>query len=34
MSSFAPPAGPPPPKVPDGWKAQFDEKYQEWYADI
>ncbi|KAI5293595.1 WW domain-containing protein wwm1, partial [Ascosphaera acerosa] len=30
--SFTPPsAGPPPPSVPSGWKAQFDERYKEWY---
>ncbi|EEH02935.1 predicted protein [Histoplasma capsulatum G186AR] len=29
--SFAPPAGPPPPRVPDGWVAQFDDKYKEWF---
>ena len=22
---------PPPPRVPDGWKAEFDDRYQEWY---
>ncbi|EER40493.1 conserved hypothetical protein [Histoplasma capsulatum H143] len=29
--SFARPAGPPPPRVPDGWVAQFDDKYKEWF---
>ncbi|KAA8647550.1 hypothetical protein EYZ11_010872 [Aspergillus tanneri] len=29
--SFAPPPGPPPPSVPDGWKAQFDNRYREWF---
>ncbi|KAJ5461078.1 uncharacterized protein N7458_002630 [Penicillium daleae] len=31
MSSFAPPPGPPPPTVPEGWKAQYDERYQTWF---
>jgi len=31
MSDFAPPAGPPPPKVPEGWKAQWNAQYQEWF---
>lgn len=31
MSSFAPPPGPPPPSVPDGWKAQYDDRYKAWY---
>ncbi|KAL2216821.1 putative WW domain protein [Thermoascus aurantiacus ATCC 26904] len=25
--SFAPPPGPPPPLVPEGWKAQFDDRF-------
>ncbi|KAI9684666.1 MAG: hypothetical protein M1829_000040 [Trizodia sp. TS-e1964] len=32
--AFAPPAGPPPPKapsVPEGWKAQFNDEYKEWF---
>ncbi|OJD10670.1 hypothetical protein ACJ73_09727 [Blastomyces percursus] len=29
--SFAPPSTPPPPRVPDGWKTQFDDRYKEWY---
>ncbi|KAH8691112.1 hypothetical protein BGW36DRAFT_363458 [Talaromyces proteolyticus] len=29
--SFAPPPGPPPPPVPPGWKAQFDDRYKQWY---
>lgn len=29
--SFAPPSGPPPPSVPEGWKAQYDDRYQTWY---
>ncbi|KAI5286144.1 hypothetical protein KEM54_000029 [Ascosphaera aggregata] len=31
MSFTPPPSGPPPPSVPPGWKAQFDERYKEWY---
>ncbi|KAJ6107912.1 hypothetical protein N7523_009235 [Penicillium sp. IBT 18751x] len=31
MSSFNPPPGPPPPSVPEGWKAQYDERYQTWF---
>ncbi|KAL1647977.1 hypothetical protein SLS58_002301 [Diplodia intermedia] len=31
MSDFAPPVGPPPPKVPEGWKAVFNAQYQEWF---
>ncbi|KIX09031.1 uncharacterized protein Z518_00109 [Rhinocladiella mackenziei CBS 650.93] len=31
MSEYAPPAGPPPPKVPEGWKAVFNEQYKEWF---
>ena len=27
---YAPPPHPPPPKVPEGWKALWNEKYQEW----
>lgn len=33
MSEFAPPPGPPPPKapeVPEGWLAQWDDRYKEW----
>ncbi|KOC17969.1 WW domain protein [Aspergillus flavus AF70] len=29
--SFAPPPGPPPPAVPEGWKAQFDDRYKQWF---
>ncbi|KAJ5345522.1 WW/Rsp5/WWP [Penicillium brevicompactum] len=29
--SFAPPPGPPPPSVPEGWKAQYDERYHAWF---
>merc|ERR1711939_955237 len=31
MSDFVPPSGPPPPKVPEGWKAQWNEQYSEWF---
>ncbi|KAK2766185.1 hypothetical protein FQN54_007701 [Arachnomyces sp. PD_36] len=31
MADFAPPPGPPPPVVPEGWKAQFDSNYKEWF---
>ncbi|SPO03823.1 uncharacterized protein DNG_06506 [Cephalotrichum gorgonifer] len=34
MSNFAPPPGPPPPKapeVPEGWLAQWNEQYKEWF---
>merc|ERR1711881_678055 len=31
MSDFVPPCGPPPPKVPEGWKAQWNEQYSEWF---
>lgn len=31
MSDFAAPSGPPPPKVPAGWKAQWNDQYQEWF---
>lgn len=30
MADFLPPSGPPPPKVPEGWKAVWDEQYKEW----
>ncbi|PYH42790.1 WW domain-containing protein [Aspergillus saccharolyticus JOP 1030-1] len=29
--SFAPPPGPPTPSVPEGWKAQFDDHYKQWF---
>ncbi|RAH63868.1 uncharacterized protein BO66DRAFT_396651 [Aspergillus aculeatinus CBS 121060] len=29
--SFAPPPGPPTPSVPEGWKAQFDDRYNQWF---
>lgn len=32
MADFAPPSGPPPPKVPEGWKALWNEQYKEWYS--
>jgi hypothetical protein len=28
--AYLPPTGPPPPKVPEGWKAVFHEQYHEW----
>ncbi|KIW18104.1 hypothetical protein PV08_02391 [Exophiala spinifera] len=31
MADFAPPPGPPPPKVPEGWKAVFNDQYQTWF---
>ncbi|EME86864.1 uncharacterized protein MYCFIDRAFT_71596 [Pseudocercospora fijiensis CIRAD86] len=31
MSDFAPPVGPPPPKVPEGWKAVWNDQYKEWF---
>jgi len=31
MADFAPPSGPPPPKVPEGWKAQWNDQYKEWF---
>ncbi|KAL8773845.1 MAG: hypothetical protein Q9209_001275 [Squamulea sp. 1 TL-2023] len=31
MSDYAPPVGPPPPRVPEGWKAQWNEQYHEWF---
>jgi hypothetical protein len=33
MASFAPPTGPPPPQVPSGWKAVFNDQYKEWYEN-
>ncbi|EEP79234.1 conserved hypothetical protein [Uncinocarpus reesii 1704] len=29
--SFAPPSGPPPPPVPEGWRAQYSDAYRQWY---
>jgi len=31
MADFAPPTGPPPPKVPAGWKAVWNDQYKEWF---
>ena len=31
MADYAPPPGPPPPRVPEGWKAVFNDQYKEWY---
>ncbi|KAH8657030.1 hypothetical protein BGZ60DRAFT_434686 [Tricladium varicosporioides] len=31
MADFAPPSGPPPPKVPEGWKAVWNAEYKEWF---
>ncbi|KAK5086152.1 WW domain-containing protein wwm1 [Exophiala xenobiotica] len=31
MSDFAPPTGPPPPQVPEGWKAVWNDQYQEYF---
>ncbi|KAF8848894.1 hypothetical protein BDZ45DRAFT_680914 [Acephala macrosclerotiorum] len=31
MDSFDAPPGPPPPKVPEGWKAQWNDQYKEWF---
>lgn len=31
MADFAPPPGPPPPKVPEGWKAIWNTQYNEWF---
>lgn len=30
VPDFAPPPGPPPPKVPEGWIAQWNANYNEW----
>lgn len=32
MNEFAPPTGPPPPKVPEGYKAVWNAEYKEWFA--
>lgn len=32
MADFVSPSGPPPPKVPEGWKAQWNEQYKEWFV--
>nr|POE53447.1 ww domain-containing protein wwm1 [Quercus suber] len=31
MADFAPPPGPPPPHVPEGWKAVWNDQYKEWF---
>ncbi|KAK6840893.1 hypothetical protein PG987_001753 [Apiospora arundinis] len=31
MSDFAPPAGPPPPTVPEGWAARYNAQYSAWF---
>jgi len=31
MSDYLPPTSPPPPKVPEGWKAVWNEQYKEWF---
>ncbi|KAM0711244.1 hypothetical protein Q7P35_001983 [Cladosporium inversicolor] len=31
MSEFAPPSGPPPPQLPEGWKAIWNDQYQAWF---
>ncbi|KAL8727141.1 MAG: hypothetical protein Q9166_006237 [cf. Caloplaca sp. 2 TL-2023] len=31
MADYAPPSGPPPPRVPEGWKALWNEQYHEWF---
>ncbi|KAK3321059.1 hypothetical protein B0T19DRAFT_444846 [Cercophora scortea] len=31
MADFEAPAGPPPPKVPEGWIAKWNEQYKEWF---
>ncbi|KAK4550801.1 hypothetical protein LTR36_000381 [Oleoguttula mirabilis] len=31
MADFAPPSGPPPPRVPEGWKAVWNDQYKEWF---
>src|SRR5262245_47806311 len=31
MADYAPPSGPPPPKVPEGWKAVWNSQYNEWF---
>lgn len=30
MTDFEAPLGPPPPKVPEGWVARWNEQYKEW----
>lgn len=31
VEDFAPPPGPPPPIMPEGWIARFDDKYQRFF---
>lgn len=31
MADFVPPSGPPPPRVPEGWKAVWNDQYKEWF---
>ncbi|KAI1388827.1 uncharacterized protein F4822DRAFT_259308 [Hypoxylon trugodes] len=31
MADFLPPTGPPPPKVPEGWVARWNDQYHEWF---
>lgn len=31
MNEYAPPSGPPPPKVPEGYKAVWNADYKEWF---
>jgi len=31
MADYAPPTGPPPPKLPEGWKAVWNDQYSEWF---
>ncbi|KAH8888192.1 hypothetical protein GQ53DRAFT_749116 [Thozetella sp. PMI_491] len=31
MADFVPPTGPPPPKVPEGWVARWNDQYKEWF---
>lgn len=31
MADFAAPPGPPPPKVPEGWVARWNDQYKEWF---
>ncbi|OTB04343.1 hypothetical protein M426DRAFT_320941 [Hypoxylon sp. CI-4A] len=31
MADFTPPSGPPPPRVPEGWVARWNDQYHEWF---
>ncbi|KAJ9604812.1 WW domain-containing protein wwm1 [Cladophialophora chaetospira] len=31
MADYAPPSGPPPPRVPEGWRAVYNDQYKEWF---